>query len=292
MRILTGIFIAICAINSWAQNQRPYKIVLPFAPSNNYGIAFNRVAEPLTTAAKASVIFDYQVGANGLVAMHKFQALNDDRAFLVTNASVFTLMPMSQKVDYKPEDLEPLAIIGTSPMCYATRSDVRDADFNRFVMATRGGFYGILSNTSIEAALLRHISKSESLAQTPVAYKFYPDVVAALLRGDIQWAIAPKIHCGRVPDSGPGIVELRNVPAKYDMDYWFGDYWWGIFSKKTMDRRTREEFVDTFIDVWWQNKEAVSKTVTMPRKDLRHAEFKQFINGYGKKWEPLVKNND
>jgi hypothetical protein len=59
-----------------------------------------------------------------------------------------------------------------------------------------------------------------------------------------------------------------------------------------MDPRTREEFVNTFIDVWWQNKEAVSKTVTFPRKDLRHSEFKQFINDYGKKWEPLVKNND
>jgi len=288
MRTLTIIAIVLFGISAQASDQRPFKIIHQFTPSNFYGVAFNRFTEPLATALKRPVIFENQVGGNGIVAVHKYQTINDDKTFIVLNANTFTIMPLFQKVSYKPDELEPMALIGMSTMCYATKSDSKETDFLRFIAANKGKFYGTLSGISAEEILINYINKNESLGLTPISYRTYPDLTQGLLRGDIQWSIIPTRSCGMSPTDG-GLIELKNVPDKYDIDYWFGNNWFGLFGKKNADKKIRDEFTNIFIDTWWKNKDILSKTVQYPTRDIRNEDFKRYIESYGKKWESLAK---
>jgi tripartite-type tricarboxylate transporter receptor subunit TctC len=236
------------------------------------------------------VLFEHYPGAGGVVAQNVYQNINDDRTFLFVGANSFTVIPLFQKVDYKTDDLEPLVLLALSPMCYAVRSDTKETDFKKFMEENKGKFYGSLSGSvSIESALINHINVVESLKQTPINYKTYPDLMPALLRGDIQWTIAPRNYCGTVPQTGPGVISLKNVPAQYDAGYWFGDYWFGLFAKKTMNKKTRDDFANVFADTWWKNKESLSRSAHFPDKDIRGEDFKKYINVYAKKWEALAR---
>jgi tripartite-type tricarboxylate transporter receptor subunit TctC len=287
-RLLFGI--VVCFLSLSVSAQQPYRVIHQFLPSSLLGITLNKVAEPLSAELKRLVIFEHYAGAGGVVAQNAYQNINDDRTFLFIGANSFTVIPMFQKVDYKTEDLEPLVLLALSPMCYAVKSDSKETDFKKFFEENKGKFYGSLSGgISIEGVLSNHINLVESLQQTPINYKSYPDMLPSLLRGDIQWALAPKNYCGAVPQSGLGVIALKNVPAQYDANYWFGDYWFGLFAKKTMNKKTRDEFANTFADTWWKNKESLGKTAHFPNRDVRHEEFKKHIDVFAKKWESLVK---
>jgi tripartite-type tricarboxylate transporter receptor subunit TctC len=266
-----------------ANDRQPYRILHQFTPSNFYGIAFHRFTESINQAAKRPVVFEPQVGGNGLVVMTRYQNVTDDKTFVVLNANVYTIMPLLQSVSYKVDDLEPLAMIGKSTMCYAVKAANAETDFFKFLSNNPTGFYGTLSAVSAEAVLLSWINQTQSLKQTGVSYKSYPDLTQALLRGDIQWSIIPKRSCG--PELG--LVELKNVPKKYDIDHWFGENWFGLFGKKTQDKKIRDEFTAMFMDAWWKHKEVLGQTVQYPDQDLRHEDFRKAIQNHSKKWAAL-----
>ena len=100
------------------------------------------------------------------------------------------------------------------------------------------------------------------------------------MRGDIQWSIVPKNLCNTNT-----IVEIKNVPTNYDAGYWFG-----LFGKKSVDKKILDTFADAFVSTWLKNKEDYSKSVNYAPKHLRGEEFKAFIETDKKKWESFLKS--
>ena len=286
MKVLFGIIVTVLSL--CASAQQPVKVLHQFAPSATFAIALNRFAEPLSAELKRPVVFEGYSGAGGAVMMNAYQNLGDNNTFLVAGTNPYTVIPLLQKVDYRTDDLEPLALFALSPMCYAARNDAKETEYKKFIAANKGKFYGSLGISTIEALLLENINRTESLGQTGINYKSYAEITTSLMRGDIQWTIVPKNLCGgndiRSPQSGLGLVEIKGVPANLDPSYWFG-----IFGKKSVDRKILDSFTSVFVDTWWKNKEAYSKTVHYPEKPLLNEEFKKYIEVDRKKWEAVIK---
>lgn len=277
MKVLFGVIITILSLSTMAQ--QPVKVLHQFAGSAIFAIALNRFAEPLSAELKRPVIFEGHNGAGGVVMMNVYQNVGDSNTFLIAGTNPYTVIPLVQKVDYKTDELEPLALFALSPMCYAARNDTKETEYKKFIADNKGKFYGSLGNATIEALMLENINRTESLGQTGVNFKSYSEITTALMRGDIQWSIVPKNLCNT-----NNIVEIKNVPTNYDAGYWFG-----LFGKKTVDKKILDSFANTFVDTWVKNKDLLSKTVHYPEKILRNEEFKKYIDVEKKKWETIVK---
>ena len=184
-------FIAALCMATLVHAQQPLKILHQFAPSATFAIALTRFAEPLSAELQRPVVFEGHSGAGGAVMMNSYQNQGDANTFLIAGTNPYVVIPMVQKVDYRTDDLEPLAMFALSPMCYIARSDVRDLEYRRWLADSRGKFYGSLGNATIEALLLDNINRTEKLQQTGINYKSYAEISLALLRNDIQWSIVP-----------------------------------------------------------------------------------------------------
>lgn len=271
-----------------AHSQQPIKILHQFAPSANFAIALTRFTEPLSQELKRPVIFEGHSGAGGAVMMNAYQNQGDTNTFLIAGTNPYLVIPMVQRVDYRTDDLEPLALFAMSPMCYAARGDSRELDFRKFIAQHRGGFYASLGNATIEALLLESINKTENLGQTGINYKSYAEISASLLRGDTQWSIVPRNLCtgldSRAQQNSQQLVEIRNVPANLDPSYWFG-----LFGKRNVDRRVLDTVTNAFVTAWLRERDNLSRTVFYPDRVIRGEEFRKFIDQDRAKWANLVR---
>ena len=277
MKVLFGVIITILSLSSMAQ--QPVKVLHQFAGSAIFAIALNRFAEPLSNEIKRPVVFEGHNGAGGAVMMNAYQNVGDSNTFLIAGTNPYSVIPLVQKVDYKTDDLEPLALFALSPMCYAARNDTKETEYKKFIADNKGKFYGSLGSSTIEAIMLENINRTESLGQTGVNFKSYAEITTSLIRGDIQWTVLPKNLCNT-----NNIIEIKGVPSNLDASYWFG-----LFGKKNVDKKILDSFANAFVDTWLKNKEVLSKTVHYPEKILRNEEFKKYIEIERKKWETIVK---
>ena len=119
------------------------------------------------------------------------------------------------------------------------------------------------------------MNRNESIDMTSVNYKSYAEIQLALSRNDIQLSIVPANLCHH---------PLINVPNNYNTSYWFG-----LFGKKSVDKKILDSFTEAFVSTWVKNKDDFSKSVNYAPKHLRGEEFKAFIETDKRKWESFIK---
>lgn len=287
---MLGVLVGVLMAHGETLAQRPYRVIVPFAPNNNHGVALSVFSEIINRDIREGVVFEYHAGGLGLAAMARFQGNNDERTFLITNSNTYSIMPMMEQVSYRTDDLEPLAWLTVTPVCLAVHPRHRGTTFTQYLPQARGGFYGVLTENSVDSLYFRFVNRRENLGQTPVYYKYYPDVMAAVLKGEVQWGIVPAIWCRRATDQAAALAELSSTPAQYNTDSWFGNTWFGLFGRKNADRKMQQEFMTRFADAWWRSRETLSRTVTYPPQDLRGQEFRKMIDSYQNQWQGLIRN--
>ena len=185
---------------------RPIKLVVPFPPGSSPDIIGRLLAEPLGLALGQTVIIDNKPGAGGNVgtgAVAKAEA--DGYTFLFTIQGPLVTAPLlSVNLNYDPvKDLAPVTLVATSPNVLVVDPKLGAntlADFVRITKEKSGQLnYGSVGNGSASHLAMELFKTRAGLDIVHVPYQGFPQVVNAILAGQVQAGfMVPGIAMGQV----------------------------------------------------------------------------------------------
>ncbi|MEP6587303.1 MAG: tripartite tricarboxylate transporter substrate binding protein [Polaromonas sp.] len=208
--VRTTLLIAACALPLWATAQnslkkdetaaawptRPIRILVGFPGGSTPDMSARTLAEPLSKALGQPVIIENKVGASGNIAADQIAKATDDHTLgVVINGNLTSAKQLYARLPYDPaKDFTPISLLTTAPLMLVAPVHLPGgADF--FAAARQGGNqwnYGSVGNGSV-AHLGMELIKSRAPGMTPVhiPYSGNPQVVTAMLGGQIQMALVP-----------------------------------------------------------------------------------------------------
>ena len=185
---------------------RPIKMVVPFPPGSSPDIIARLVCEPLGHALGQVVIVDNKPGAGGNVgtaAVAKAEA--DGYTFLFTIQGPLVTAPLlSKTLNYDPaKDLAPVTLVATSPNVLVVDPKLGAntlADFVRIAKERKGQLnYGSVGNGSAAHLAMELFKTRAGLDIVHVPYQGFPQVVNAILAGQVQAGfMVPGIAIGQI----------------------------------------------------------------------------------------------
>ena len=195
--VLVAVSSAACAQSAAATwPTKPVRILVGFPGGSTPDMAARTLAEPLSRALGQPVIIDNKPGASGNIAADQVAKATDDHTLgVVINGNLTSAKLLYPKLPYDPaKDFTPISLLATAPLVLvAPVGEPGGADF--FAAARQGGSrwnYGSVGNGSV-AHLGMELLKSRVPGLTPVHVPFAgnPQVVTAMLGGQIQMALIP-----------------------------------------------------------------------------------------------------
>jgi len=194
---LAGLFAskAVSAADPVWPAARPIKLIVPFPAGSSPDLVARWLAEPLAAALGQVVLIDNRPGAGGNIGTGlAAQAAADGYTLLLTIQGPLVTAPLlNPKLPYDPlRDLRPIGLVASSPNVLVLGAGVaaRDcADFVRQARAQRGTWnYGSVGNGSASHLAMESFKARSALAMTHVPYAGFPQVLNALLSGELQAA--------------------------------------------------------------------------------------------------------
>ena len=154
------------------------------------------LAEPLARALGQPVIVENRVGASGNIAADLVAKATDDHTLaVVINGNLTSAKQLYARLPYDPaRDFAPISLLTTAPLMLVAPTNLPGgAEF--FTAARQAGSqwnYGSVGNGSV-AHLGMELIKSRSPGMLPVhvPYSGNPQVITAMLGGQIQMALMP-----------------------------------------------------------------------------------------------------
>jgi tripartite-type tricarboxylate transporter receptor subunit TctC len=202
--------IAACAHPVWATAQndaqnsktvapwptRAVRILVGFPGGSTPDMAARTLAEPLAKALGQPVIIENRPGASGNIAADLVAKAHDDHTLgVVINGNLTSAKLLFPKLPYDPaKDFAAISLLATAPLLLvAPANQPGGAEF--FAAARQGGSqwnYGSVGNGSV-AHLGMELLKNRAPGVVPlhVPYPGNPQVVTAMLGGQIQMALMP-----------------------------------------------------------------------------------------------------
>jgi tripartite-type tricarboxylate transporter receptor subunit TctC len=172
---------------------RPIKVVVPFPAGSSPDLIARVIAEPLGVVLGTSIVIDNKPGAGGnlgtgLVA----KAEPDGYTLLFTIQGPLVTAPMlSKSLSYDPfKELAPVTLVATSPNVLVVDPKLEAstvADFVRIGKQRKGQLnYGSVGNGSASHLAMELFKTRAGLDIVHVPYQGFPQVVNAILAGQVQ----------------------------------------------------------------------------------------------------------
>jgi tripartite-type tricarboxylate transporter receptor subunit TctC len=222
-----------CALGSaWAQNTASAKsvsLIVPFTAGGASDLGARMLAPELAKQLGQPVTVENLPGAGGALAMQKLlRAEPDGHTLLYGGLSETLLVPMvNPAVGYKPEDLQPIALAGSSPIVLAVRPDFPASTIDewvRLVRAQPGKFnYGSAGIGSFAHVMGETLKEKAGLFMVHIPYRGGQQIITDVIGGQLDLAIttaangASMAAAGRIKllgVSSPERVEvMKNLPT-------------------------------------------------------------------------------
>ena len=185
---------------------RPIRLVVPFPPGSSPDIIARLVAEPLAQALGQPIVVDNKPGAGGNLGTGPVaKAEPDGYTFLFTIQGPLVTAPLlSRSLGYDPlKDLVPVTLVATSPNVLVVDPKLGVdtlADFVRVAKQKKGQLnYGSVGNGSAAHLAMESFKARAGLDIVHVPYQGFPQVVNAILAGQVQAGfMVPGIAIGQV----------------------------------------------------------------------------------------------
>jgi tripartite-type tricarboxylate transporter receptor subunit TctC len=175
---------------------RPVKLLVGFPGGSTPDMAARTLAEPLSRALGQPVIVENRPGASGNIAADLVAKATDDHTLaVVINGNLTSAKMLYSKLPYDPaKDFAPISLLATAPLVLV--APVNQPSGSAFFLAARNGGdkwnYGSVGNGSVGHLGMELLkSTAGNLAAVHVPYQGNPQVVTALLGGQIQMALVP-----------------------------------------------------------------------------------------------------
>ncbi|MBW8829127.1 MAG: tripartite tricarboxylate transporter substrate binding protein [Burkholderiales bacterium] len=199
---------ATLALGSFAQSwpARPIKLVVPFPPGSSPDIIARLIAEPLAQSLGQPVVVDNRPGAGGNLGTGVVaKAEPDGYTFLFTIQGPLVTAPLlSKSLNYDPiKELAPVSLVATSANLLVVDAKLGVntlADFVLIAKERKGKLnYGSVGNGSAAHLAMELFKTRAGIDLVHVPYQGFPQVVNAILAGQVQAAfMVPGIAMGQV----------------------------------------------------------------------------------------------
>lgn len=220
----------LAAPSVWAESwpARPIKLLVPFPAGSSPDLIARAVAEPLAAALGQPIVVDNRPGAGGNVGTGMVaKAEPDGYTLLFTIQGPLVTAPLlSKHLGYDPQkDLMPVSLVATSPNLLVVDPKLGAnnlADFVRIARARQGELnYGSVGNGSASHLAMELFKTRAGIELVHVPYQGFPQIVNAMLAGQIQAAfMVPGIAMGQVRAGklkALGVTTLGRVGALPDI---------------------------------------------------------------------------
>ena len=214
---------ALCTLPALAQEPnwptRPLRIIVPFGPGSGNDIVARLVGEHLTRALGQPVVVDNRAGAGGNLAATLVARATDGHTLgLMINGNLTTARLLQSATAYDPQtDLAPVALLGSAPLLLCTGADA-PAGFSAWLARAREAGarwnFGSPGTGTLGHLGMELLQQRTGLAAVHVPYPGNPQVVAALLAGEVQMALLPPGLAGPLVRSGRLKAVLATVGGR------------------------------------------------------------------------------
>jgi len=185
---------------------KPIKLIVPFPGGSSPDIIARAVAEPLAHALGQPVVILNQPGAGGNIGTGAVaKAEPDGYTLLFTIQGPLVTAPLLAKsLPYDPaKELQPIGLVATSPNVLVVDPKLGAntlADFVRIAKEKKGLLnYGSVGNGSAAHLAMESFKSRAGIELTHVPYQGFPQVVNAILAGQVQAGfMVPGIAMGQV----------------------------------------------------------------------------------------------
>ena len=175
---------------------KPVRILVGFPGGSTPDMAARTLAEPLSKVLGQPVIIDNKPGASGNIAADQVAKATDDHTLgVVINGNLTSARLLNPNLAYDPaKDFTPLSLLTTAPLVLVAPPNLPSG--SAFFDAARNGGdkwnYGSVGNGSVGHLGMELLkSKAGDLKALHIPYQGNPQVVTALLGGQIQMALIP-----------------------------------------------------------------------------------------------------
>lgn len=227
------------AVQAWPT--RPVRLLVGFPGGSTPDMAARTLAEPLSKALGQAVIIDNKPGASGNIAADQVAKATDDHTLgVVINGNLTSAKLLYPKLPYDPAtDFTLISLLATAPLVLVAQPDLPSG--TAFFGAARSGGdkwnYGSVGNGSVGHLGMELLkSKAGDLKAVHIPYQGNPQVVTALLGGQIQMALVPpgialpQIRAGKLKAIGltsgrsplaPEIAPLADAEVRnFNLEVW------------------------------------------------------------------------
>ena len=192
--------------SSAAWPSRPIKLVVPFPPGSSPDLIARMLAEPLAQRLGQPVVIDNRPGAGGNLGTGVVaKAEPDGHTVLFTIQGPLVTAPLlSKSLGYDPvKELAPVSLVATSPNVLVVDPKLGAetlADFVRIAKQQPGKLnYGSVGNGSAAHLAMELFKTRAGLDLVHVPYQGFPQVVNAILGGQVQAGfMVPGLAMGQV----------------------------------------------------------------------------------------------
>ena len=141
LTMAASVVLAASATSGLAQQwpTRSVKVVVPYGAGGVTDTMARVTADRLTKALGHTFVIENKVGAGGAIGIDQaIAAPQDGYTTLFVGSTLFTVLPLAQKVNYEPlKDLVPVSITGTNGMVMVVQKDAPFSTLKEFIEYAR-----------------------------------------------------------------------------------------------------------------------------------------------------------
>ena len=176
--------------------RRPLRLLVGFPGGSSPDLMARLLAEPLARLLGQPVVVDNRPGAGGNLAATLVARATDGHTLgLMINGNLTTARLLQPATAYDPQtDLAPVCLLGSAPLLLCTDTDTADG-FEALLRRARSAGsrwnFGSPGTGTLGHLGMELLQQRAGLAAVHVPYPGNPQVVAALLAGEVQMALLP-----------------------------------------------------------------------------------------------------
>jgi tripartite-type tricarboxylate transporter receptor subunit TctC len=179
---------------SWPS--KPLKLVVGFPAGSTPDLMARTLAEPMSQALGQPVVVENKVGAGGNIAADQVARATDDHTLgLMINGNLTIAKILNPATSYDPlKDLQPVSLIAVSPLVLAVPAGTSASGKAFFDDAKAQGDklnYGTPGVGTVAHLGMELLKGKAGIAPVHVPYPGNPQVITALMGGQIQMALLP-----------------------------------------------------------------------------------------------------
>jgi len=228
------------AAETWPN--RPIRLLVGFPGGSSPDLVARTVADPLAQALGHPVVVDNRSGAGGNIAAGLLAHATDDHTLgVLINGNMTIAKILNPALNFDPlKDLAPVSLLTTAPLLLVASTHVSSHGAEVLQEGRRAGnrwSYGSPGVSTVAHLGMEMLKSATGMAAEHVPYPGNPQVINALLVGDVQLALLPpglampQVHAGKLQVVGvtsagrsslvPEVPSLAELGVKgFQLDIW------------------------------------------------------------------------